>query len=87
MTFVSASGENSPLAASVIPATLRATSITAICIPRQMPRKGTLFSRAKRIASILPSLPRCPKPPGTSTPAKPLSCLSAPTAAISSAST
>jgi len=30
--------------------TLRAYSITAACIPRQMPRKGTLPSRAHRMA-------------------------------------
>ena len=33
-----------------------------------MPRNGTSFSRAKRIASIFPSIPRSPKPPGTKIP-------------------
>jgi len=33
-----------------VPNTLRAYSITAACIPRQMPRKGTLPSRAHRMA-------------------------------------
>ena len=37
-----------------MPARLRAASITAICMPKQMPKNGTLFSRAKRTASILP---------------------------------
>ena len=43
---------------------LRANSTTATCMPRQMPRKGTPFSRANRAAAILPSIPRIPKPPG-----------------------
>ncbi len=35
-------------------------------MPRQMPKNGMPRSRAKRIASTLPSMPRSPKPPGTS---------------------
>jgi hypothetical protein len=46
------------------PATLRANSITAICMPKQMPKYGTLPSRANLTAAILPSVPRSPKPPG-----------------------
>src|SRR3982750_824274 len=47
-----------------MPATCRANSETAICIPRQMPRYGTPRSRANLAARILPSTPRMPKPPG-----------------------
>ena len=57
--------------ASARPHTWRANSTTAICIPRQMPRKGTLFSRAYRTAEIFPSMPRSPKPPGTRMPSAP----------------
>ena len=66
--------------ASLRPQTLRANSITATCMPRQMPRYGMRFSRAYWIAWILPSMPRSPKPPGTriaSTPSsKPVPCFS-----------
>ena len=58
------SGSNSAELAPSMPQTWRANSTTAICIPRQMPRKGIPFSRAIRAASILPSIPRSPKPPG-----------------------
>ena len=51
-----------------MPARERAASITAICMPKQMPKYGTLRSRAKRAARILPSAPRWPKPPGTRMP-------------------
>ena len=61
------SGSNSVLFASARPATSRANSITASCMPRQMPRYGVFDSRAYWIALILPSVPRRPKPPGTST--------------------
>ena len=44
------------------------TRETATCMPRQMPRYGIPRSRATRQARILPSHPREPKPPGTSTP-------------------
>ena len=43
----------------------RAASMQAICMPRQMPKKGTLRSRANWTEAILPSVPRSPKPPGT----------------------
>ena len=65
MTGCGVSSANSVLLASVRPATWRAYSTTASCMPRQMPRNGTLFSRANWIARILPSTPRLPKPPGT----------------------
>ena len=55
---------NSVLIAPSSPARLRAASITATCMPRQMPRYGMPFSRANRTVSILPSMPRSPKPPG-----------------------
>ena len=46
----------------------RANSMTATCIPRQMPKNGSPRSRAQRIASTMPSTPRTPNPPGTSSP-------------------
>src|SRR5690554_6654844 len=49
---------NSVLSASGMPALLRAYSITATCIPRQIPRYGILFSRAYCTVNILPSTPR-----------------------------
>ena len=51
-----------------MPSRLRAASITAICMPKQMPKYGTLRSRANCAARILPSAPRWPKPPGTRMP-------------------
>ena len=51
-----------------MPSRLRAASITAICMPKQMPKNGTLRSRANLTAWILPSVPRSPKPPGTRMP-------------------
>ena len=45
-----------------------AHSTTASWNPRQIPRKGTFCSRAYLMASIIPSVPRCPKPPGTRMP-------------------
>lgn len=45
--------------------TYRAYSMTAACMPRQMPRKGMRVSRAQRMAPTFPSRPRVPKPPGT----------------------
>ena len=47
-----------------MPATWRANSLTATCMPRQMPRYGIPCSRAICAAWILPSQPRPPKPPG-----------------------
>ena len=61
-------GPNSVEDASGSPARLRAASITAICMPKQMPKNGTCCSRAKRTAAILPGVPRSPKPPGTRIP-------------------
>ena len=66
------------------PSTLRANSMTAHCIPRQMPKNGIPRSRAKRIASTLPSMPRSPNPPGTSMPSKPASSRSGPSRSIDS---
>lgn len=43
-------------------------SITEVCRPRHMPRNGFLVSRHHLQASIFPSTPRLPKPPGTITP-------------------
>ena len=59
---------NSVVEASLIPARFRAPSMQAICMPRQMPKKGISRSRAKLTEAILPSLPRSPKPPGTRIP-------------------
>ena len=47
---------------------LRAASITAICIPKHIPRKGILFSLAYFIDNIFPSEPLSPNPPGTNIP-------------------
>lgn len=46
----------------------RANSMTAICMPKQIPRYGVLFLRAQLAALIIPSVPRLPNPPGTKTP-------------------
>mmetsp|Transcript_3289 Transcript_3289/g.12721 ORF Transcript_3289/g.12721 Transcript_3289/m.12721 type:complete len:282 (+) Transcript_3289:477-1322(+) len=62
------SGSISVECASDRPRTFRAYSITIHCIPRQIPRYGTLFSRAYLAAIIFPSVPRPPKPPGTKMP-------------------
>ena len=59
------SGKNSAELASLIPAKLRAASITMHCKPRHRPRVGILFSRAYVSAPSFPSIPRIPKPPGT----------------------
>ena len=45
-----------------------ANSITAICIPKQIPKNGILFSRAYFMAAILPSVPLLPNPPGIKIP-------------------
>jgi hypothetical protein len=65
------SGSNSVLLASCRPRIDRANSMTAICIPRQIPRNGILFSRAYLAARIFPSTPLSPNPPGTRTPSAP----------------
>ena len=80
-------GSSSAEWAPARPHTFRANSTTASCIPRQIPRKGAPFSRAKRMASILPSMPRFPKPPGTKMPWTPASSLSAVSGATFSEST
>ena len=61
---------NSVVLAFLIFKTLRANSITANCIPKQIPKKGNLFNLAYSIAFILPSAPRIPKPPGIKIPLK-----------------
>jgi hypothetical protein len=45
-----------------------AISITANCIPRQIPKNGIWFSRANCTASIFPATPLEPKPGATSIP-------------------
>jgi hypothetical protein len=62
---------NSVLLASFRPRTDRANSMMATCIPRHMPRYGTLFSLAYLAARILPPTPPWPQPPGTRTPSAP----------------
>src|SRR5438876_1734186 len=68
ITGFSHSGANSLELVSGSLTTSRANSMMAACNPRQIPRKGSLCSRAQRIASSMPSTPRTPKPPGTSNP-------------------
>jgi hypothetical protein len=63
ITLCAAEGLNSALLAPDSPSLERAYSITAHCMPRQMPKKGLRASRAYLIAWILPSTPRSPKPP------------------------
>jgi CTP synthase len=53
---------NSVLFAPLRPQTFRANSITAHCSPKQIPRKGTLFSLAYLHEIIFPSDPLDPKP-------------------------
>ena len=77
---------NSVLLASDRPRTLRANSIAAHCIPRQMPKNGIPLVLAYRIASIFPSIPLIPNPPGTSRPSTPARTPAAPSRSISSAS-
>ena len=60
---LAASASNSVEVASLMPSTFRQNSIVATCNPRQIPRYGTLFSRAYCAARIFPSIPRSPKPP------------------------
>ena len=45
-----------------MPQTWRANSITAHCMPRQIPRNGIFFSRAYWATRIFPSMPRLPNP-------------------------
>ena len=52
------------------PTLFLAYSITAICIPKQIPRKGTLFNLAYEIAMIFPSIPLSPNPGATISPSK-----------------
>src|SRR5206468_2890976 len=50
-----------------------AYSMIAVWRPRQIPKNGSLCSRDQRIASSMPSMPRTPNPPGTSSPSYPAS--------------
>ncbi len=68
MTGYGVSGSISVEFAPSNPTTWRANSDTATCMPRQIPRYGMPRSRATWHARILPSQPREPNPPGTSTP-------------------
>ena len=52
-------------------------SITAICIPKQIPKKGMLFSLAYFTALIFPSIPLSPKPGATKIPFTPSSFFAA----------
>src|SRR5438045_1016228 len=58
---------------SFVPRAVRASSMTMHCIPMQRPSVGTRRSRPKRVALTLPSMPRYPKPPGTTMPSSPTS--------------
>ena len=80
---------NSVEVAPFISKTERANSITDVCMPKQMPRNGTLCSRAYWMVEILPSTPRQPKPPGTKIPSTSLytSAKSVPSASTASEST
>jgi len=62
---------NSKEFASVKLQTFLANSMTAHCKPRQIPKKGILFSLTYLIAAIFPSIPREPKPGPTSIPSIP----------------
>lgn len=53
--------------ASFKPNSFLANSTTAAWKPKQMPRNGLSLVRHHLTASILPSTPRLPKPPGTTT--------------------
>ncbi len=59
--------------AFLIPKIFLANSITAICIPRQIPKNGNPFSLAYFTAVIFPSIPRWPKPGATNKPSRPAS--------------
>ena len=68
MTGCGDAGSNSNELAPAKPHALRANSMTAHCRPRQIPRNGSPCSLAQPIAATMPSMPRSPKPPGTSRP-------------------
>ena len=69
-TLCGVSGSISVLLAFLKPNTFRANSMDMVCIPMQMPRQGTLFSRANFSAANLPSIPRVPNPGATTIPFK-----------------
>ena len=68
ITLSSLSGRNSEEFAFLMPRTFLANSMTATCIPRHIPKKGILLVLAHLTASIFPSTPLYPKPPGTRMP-------------------
>ena len=59
------------------PHTCLAKSMIAHCIPKHIPKKGILFSRAYFEDNILPSLPLDPKPGNIKTPSTLLNSLCA----------
>ena len=66
ITALPHSASNSDELASPIWHMLRANSMICTCMPRQMPNTGILLRRAVSMAATMPSMPRTPKPPGTS---------------------
>ena len=56
-------------------ATFLSVSITISCIPKQIPKHGTLLTLQQFIAKILPKTPLFPKPPGIKTQSQPLNLL------------
>src|SRR6185369_7132544 len=78
----SQSALNSLEKASLSPQTFLPYSTTAICIPRQIPKKGTFLVRANSIALIFPSVPRSPNPPGTRIPSTSVKATSTPSCSI-----
>lgn len=64
MTGCSALAVNSSDTASLRLQSLRAASMTATCMPRQIPSMGIFLVRAQLAALIMPSVAREPKPPG-----------------------
>ncbi len=59
MTGYGVSVENSALSASFIPATFRANSITATCIPKHSPKYGRLCVRAQLWGKAKDYFERC----------------------------
>mmetsp|Transcript_14305 Transcript_14305/g.45132 ORF Transcript_14305/g.45132 Transcript_14305/m.45132 type:complete len:228 (-) Transcript_14305:727-1410(-) len=66
---LSSGSTNSAEVTRALPGSLAlAYSMAMSCMPRQIPRKGVLVRRQCEMAAIMPSMPRLPKPPGTTTP-------------------
>ena len=85
MTGALVSGFISVEFASFNPSTFLEYSITADCIPRQIPKNGMLFSLKCLIVAIFPSIPLSPKPGATRTPFSPANFSAALVLLISSA--